>query len=88
MRTLSRIEPAGPSESGATLAKAFAAIERNARLAGRHDVLMALDRIPDLYLGPDNTTTSGAEAIALGAAFAALKAIKQQLAGPNADNNG
>jgi hypothetical protein len=87
MRTLSRIEPKQATETSETLAKAFAAIERNARLAGRHDVLMELDRIPDAFLGPSHTYTSGSEAIALGAAFAALKAIKQQLAGQHADSN-
>lgn len=66
--------------------KLFADIERNARLAGNVQVLMRLDRIPGLVLGPMNRVSEGAEDASLADAYAALQAILADLEHPTGFN--
>lgn len=79
MRVIPRINEHAQGADHEALAATFAEIERRARLAGRVDVLMALDRLPSLHLGASNRVSDGAELMGLGASFEALAEIKKLL---------
>lgn len=63
-----------------TLQDAFADIAQKARLGGDADVLMKLDRIPGLLLGPTNRVSEGAVEASVADAYAVLQNIAQTLA--------
>lgn len=72
-----QIEPAPESEQRTRIKEAVQGIERSARMAGRSDVLMELDRVPMLVLGPENTVPQDAEGEADLAAMLAIERIAE-----------
>ncbi|MFK4705814.1 hypothetical protein ABIC83_002653 [Roseateles asaccharophilus] len=79
MQSIPRITIPAQSAERAECAELSYAIERNARLSGHADVLMRLDRIPGLLLGPSNRVSEGAEDAAMQAATTALIDILGEL---------
>ena len=82
MEGIPRIHAAPLGEAREKLARLFSDIERNARLSGNARVLMQLDRVPGLVLGPLNRVLEGAEDAALTEAYAALQSILMDLEQP------
>jgi hypothetical protein len=82
MEGIPRIHAEPQDEARSKLARLFFDIERNARLSGNAQVLMQLDRVPGLVLGPTNRVSEGAEDAALTEAYAALQSILVDLEQP------
>lgn len=79
MQSIPRITMPVQSAERVQCADLSFAIERNARLSGKAEVLMQLDRIPGLLLGPSNRVSEGAEDAAMQAATTALSGILSEL---------
>lgn len=68
--------PAAPKDEAAQRVSALCrGIEKKARLKGNTAVLMELDRIPNLLLGPVNRVPEGAQDAAIVVAMAAIERI-------------
>lgn len=79
MEGIPRIHASPEDEARAKLAGMFSDVERKARLTGRAEILLRLDRIPNLVLGPMNRVSEGAESVATAESIAALQAIVAEL---------
>lgn len=84
MQSIPRILADSTKDDSQRLFDIFFDIERKARLSGNAMVLMQLDRIPGLLLGPVNRVSEGAEDSSLSQAFAALENILSILKQPQA----
>lgn len=82
MEYIPRIKTPEPDETAVQLHSAYVAIERLARLRGRGDVLMLLDRIPGLLLGPANRVSENAVAMATDEAMRAIEEVHVYLEKP------
>lgn len=68
--------PAEPKDEASSRVSALCReIEKKARLKGNTAVLMELDRIPNLLLGPENRVPEGARDAAIVVAIAAIERI-------------
>ena len=79
MQSIPRIVTPAPDESRTRVREIFFNIEKGARLSGKPEVLMRLDRIPGLVLGPANRISEGTEDAAMSEAYAALEQILHEL---------
>ncbi|MEJ6002661.1 hypothetical protein [Paucibacter soli] len=79
MNSIPRIIPAAPIESSDQQRDLFFSIELNARISGNSEVLMELDRIQGLLLGPANRVSEGAEEAAMQEGIDAIERILRNL---------
>lgn len=72
--------PAAPEdEDAARLCAVFSDIDKKARLSGSTALIMDLDRVPGLLLGPSNCVPEGAQDAANNMALEALERIARSL---------
>lgn len=79
MLTIPRIERHKQDKETIELVETFFEIDKRARLAGRVDILLELDRLEGLMLGPVSHVQDGSELIAIGEAYVALDRIMHAL---------
>lgn len=66
-------------EDSVKLRKIFRTIERDARMSGNASLVMELDRMPGLLLGPANRVPDGAAAAANASALVCLQRITESI---------